>query len=137
MNAQDELIKYRREKAKETLRDAGILLKAGSSYSAVNRIYYAMFYEVVALLLTQELSSVKHSGVRALFNEHFVKTGKADTELGRFYSRMFDFRQKSDYGDFVVFEEDKVKEWLNKAEQFIESLEGIIEKGSGDETQLK
>lgn len=137
MNAKKELIKYRREKAKETLQDAKILFNASRSYSAVNRIYYAMFYEVVALLLTKDLSSTKHSGVRALFNEHFVKTEKVDTELGRFYSRMFDFRQKSDYGDFVVFEEEKVKEWLSKAEQFIERLERIIEKDLEDETQIK
>lgn len=137
MNAKKELIKYRREKANETLQDAKILFNASRLYSAVNRIYYAMFYEVVALLLTKDLSSTKHSGVRALFNEHFVKTEKVDTELGRFYSRMFDFRQKSDYGDFVVFEEEKVKEWLSKAEQFIERLERIIEKDLEDETQIK
>lgn len=127
MNAKNELINYRREKAKETLEDARILFNAGRLYSAVNRIYYALFYEVVALLLTKDLSSAKHSGVRALLNEHFVKTGKVDVELGRFYSNMFDFRQKSDYGDFVVFESEKVKGWLLKAEQFIEGLEKIIE----------
>jgi uncharacterized protein (UPF0332 family) len=34
-----------------------------------------MFYEVLALLHTKNLSSSKHTGVRALFNEHFVKAG--------------------------------------------------------------
>ncbi len=29
---------------------------------------------------------------------------------------MFAFGQKSDYDDFVSFEEGKVKEWLEKAE---------------------
>jgi len=76
MNYKEELITYRRERAKEALEDARILLSAKRYYSAVNRIYYAMFYEVVSLLLTKELSSSKHSGVRAYFNEHFVKTGK-------------------------------------------------------------
>lgn len=37
------------------LDDATILLNAGRLYSAVNRMYYAMFYEVVALLLTKGL----------------------------------------------------------------------------------
>ncbi|MBI4746612.1 MAG: HEPN domain-containing protein [Deltaproteobacteria bacterium] len=105
MNYKEELIAYRRERAKEALEDARILLTAQRYYSAVNRIYYAMFYEVVSLLLTKELSSSKHSGVRAYFNEHFVKTGKVSVDAGRFFSKMFDFRQKSDYGDFVEFEE--------------------------------
>ncbi len=64
----------------------------------------------------------------ALFNEHFVKTGKIPVESGRFYSRMFEFRQKSDYGDFVTFEETKVKEWLAQAEQFLATIEDAIDR---------
>lgn len=76
MKNKDELINYRRKKAKETLEDAKILLKAKRFSSAVNRIYYALFYEVVALLLTRNLSSRKHSGVRALFNVTWGLSGK-------------------------------------------------------------
>jgi len=115
MNSDDALVGYRREKARETLQDGRILLDAGRYSSAVNRVYYAIFYEVTALLLAKGLSSTKHSGIMALFNEHFVKTKKVDIESGRFFSRMFEFRQKSDYADFVRFEADKVKEWFEKA----------------------
>jgi hypothetical protein len=45
-----ELIDYRRNRAKETLRDAKILFDSGSLFSSVNRIYYAMFYQVTALV---------------------------------------------------------------------------------------
>ena len=128
MSHKDELISYRRAKARETLQDAEILFNAKRISSAVNRIYYAIFYEVTALLLTNGMSSAKHSGIRALFNVHFVKPKKVDVEIGRFYSRMFEFRQKIDYGDFVQFEEEKVKEWLAKATQFIEDIEKVIEK---------
>ncbi len=104
-----ELIDYRRDRAKETIEDAKILIGRDRLFSAVNRIYYAMFYEVTALLLTDNLSSSKHSGIRALFNEKFVKTGKVDTEMGRLFSRMFEFREKSDYQDFAEFERIKSK----------------------------
>jgi len=60
------LIRFRRDRAKETLADAGMLLPDGSPASALNRIYNAMFYEVLALLHTQDLASAKHSGARAL-----------------------------------------------------------------------
>jgi len=87
----EELIRYRREKSRETLEDAHILFRAGRLFSALNRLYYALFYEVMALLLTKDLSSARHTGVRALFNEHFVKTGKVKVEAGGFFSRMYDF----------------------------------------------
>ncbi len=124
----EDLIRYRREKSKETLEDAYILFRAGRLFSALNRIYYALFYEVMALLLTKDLSSARHTGVRALFNEHFVRTGKVSVESGRFSSRMYDFRQKGDYADFVQFEEAKIKEWLVLAESFINEVDQVIGK---------
>lgn len=42
----EELIRYRREKARETLEDATILFRSGRLFSALNRIYYALFYNV-------------------------------------------------------------------------------------------
>lgn len=133
MSDKEDLLTYRRSKAKETLQDAEILLNSNRLNSAVNRMYYALFYEVTALLLKNNMSSAKHSGIRALFNENFVKTGKVNVETGRFYSRMFEFRQKSDYADFVQFEEEKVKEWLVKAKEFIEEIERAIEKETAGE----
>ncbi|MCL4385050.1 MAG: HEPN domain-containing protein, partial [Cyanobacteria bacterium] len=127
MEYRQDLIDYRRNKAKETLQDAKILFDAKRTHSTVNRIYYALFYEVTSLLLTKNLSSSKHSGVLSLFNEHFIKIKKVDVELGRFYSTMFEFRQKSDYGDFMEFEEKKIKEWLEKAEKFIQKIEKLID----------
>ena len=124
----NELVDYRRKRAKETLDDAGQLFNLGSLFSAVNRIYYAMFYEVIAILLTKGLSSPKHSGVKSLFNREFVKTGKVSIESGRLFARMFDFRQKGDYEDFVSFEADKVKEWLDDAKLFIKELEDLIDR---------
>ena len=90
-----------------------------------------MFYEVLALLHTKDLSSSKHTGVRALFNEHFVKAGIVPIELGRLFSRMYDFRQKSDYGDFVKIQTEKVGEWFEQAVAFINEIDQIIEASLG------
>jgi len=57
----EDLIRYRRGKSKETLEDAYILFRAGRLFSALNRIYDALFYEVMALLLTKDLSSARHT----------------------------------------------------------------------------
>ncbi|MBE0477816.1 HEPN domain-containing protein [Candidatus Aerophobetes bacterium] len=122
-----DLINYRRKRAKEALADAKSIFEHASLFSTVNRIYYAIFYQVVALLLTKDLTSKKHTGIRSLFNKEFVKTEIIQEELAEFYNRMFEFRQKDDYGDFVEFEKQKVKEWLNKTENFINRIEEVIE----------
>lgn len=59
---------------------------------------------------------------------NFVRSGKVSVEKGKFFSRMFDFRQKGDYAEFVQFEEVKIREWLLLAEGFILELEQVINK---------
>jgi uncharacterized protein (UPF0332 family) len=68
-----KLSQLRLEKADKTLRDAGLLLSAGSHFGSINRSYYAVFYAARALLATKELDSPKHSGVISLFNQHWPK----------------------------------------------------------------
>ena len=64
-----DLVLYRMTRADETLEDARILAKAGRWNACVNRLYYACFYAVSALLVRDGLSSSKHAGVRSLFNQ--------------------------------------------------------------------
>lgn len=93
----------------------------------MNRLYYACFYAVSALLIQQGLSSSKHTGVRSLFNRHYVRMGKVPKELAQIYNDLFERRQESDYIDFVYFEESQVRPWIGQAEQFIEHIASIIE----------
>jgi uncharacterized protein (UPF0332 family) len=44
-----------------------------------------MFLQFSALLLAKGLSSAKHSGVRALFHQNFVKESIISKELGQIY----------------------------------------------------
>ncbi|WP_176237898.1 HEPN domain-containing protein [Candidatus Hakubella thermalkaliphila] len=81
MSVNRDLIRYRLEKARETLEDAELLLSQNRLSSAVNRLYYSLFYGVLALLETKGLASSKHAGVRALFNQHFVKDNIVSKEL--------------------------------------------------------
>ena len=124
----EDIIKYRRERAKETLEEAEIMLDNNKLIAAVNRIYYAIFYEVIALLLTKELSFSKHSGVRSLFNKKFIKPGIISEEYGDFYNRMYGFRQRGDYEYFVEFDYEKVKSWFDNTKDFIDSIEQVIRK---------
>ena len=114
-SGQKDLIKYRFQRAGETLDEAKVMLQTEHLYGASNRIYYACFYAVSALLMTKDLSSSKHAGVMALFNRHFIKEKLLPIEFGKFYSRAFDNRQQSDYGDVVKVEAKQLTEDIDTA----------------------
>lgn len=120
-----DLAKYRLGKAKNTLSYAKSYIDDATLDSTVNRIYYAVFYAVNALLITQGLYSSKHSGVRAIFNREIVNKGLIEKQWGEFFADMFDRRQKGDYKDFVKFEKQDVEEWLKKAEEFINKIDKL------------
>jgi uncharacterized protein (UPF0332 family) len=123
-----ELVSYRLQRARETLADARILADAGRWNPCVNRLYYACFYAVSALLIQEGLSSAKHTGLRSLFNRHFVKTNKVPKDKARIFNDLFERRQEGDYVDFVSFEESQVLPWLPEAEAFVKNLADLIEK---------
>lgn len=83
MNQPDDiqvLVSSRLQQAEDALRE-GQLLRQGKFYKgAVNRFYYAMFYAVLALLITRQLGTSKHSGAISLFDREFVKPGIFDKD---------------------------------------------------------
>ena len=121
-----ESIEYRIERSFQSAEEAKSAIAAGHLFSAENRIYYACFYEVVALLLTRNHSSSKHGGIMGIFNREFVNTGLVDVDLGRFYGRMFEYRQKADFGDPDSFDSGQVEKWLTTASLFVDSLEKLF-----------
>lgn len=127
-----ELVQYRRHRARETLEEARLLAEAGRWHGCVNRLYYACFYAVSAVLLQAGHSSPKHTGVRSLFNRYFVKPGRVDARLGRLFNELFRHRQKSDYADLVAFEAEEVQAWLSQAESLVRELAQV--PGSDDAT---
>lgn len=58
-----EMVRYWWAKAEKSLASARREFQAGSLSFATNRLYYAAFYAVSALLMEQDLSFKKHSGV--------------------------------------------------------------------------
>jgi len=123
---QKDLICYRMDRAGETLREARLMFESDHLYGAANRIYYACFYATTALLLTRNMASPKHSGVIGLFNKHFIKEGFIPVDMGKFYSRMFDNRLESDYGDIVKIEKDDIEADLKKADDFIAKIKIML-----------
>jgi len=120
-------IKYRLKRSHESMQEAEDLLQLGHELGAVNRLYYACFYAVNALLYQHEISNATtHTGVRRMLGLHFIESGKLTREMGRFYSDLFNQRHKGDYDDFIEIERYVVEEMLNTARKFIIVIEGLI-----------
>lgn len=120
------LAQYRLKQAKERLKAAEVLLDSGNYSDSLSRSYYAMFSAARALLATQSLDSRKHSGVIALFNQHFVKAGVVDSNLGCLIAEAKGVREESDYGDYVTFTKEDAKTQLDHAREFIRAIEKVL-----------
>jgi uncharacterized protein (UPF0332 family) len=121
-----KLVHFRLDRAFESLDDAKLLADARRWNPCINRLYYACFYAVSALLAANELSSSKHSGVLSLFNLHFVKSGKIPKDIAETYSDLFDNRQEGDYSDFIRFTEQQVKPQIDKTSIFLKAVADMI-----------
>ena len=122
----NELIKYRIERAYETLADARILAESKRWNSCINRLYYASFYSVNALLLKNNVRTHTHNGCKTKFHGDFIKTSIIDKKFGKLYSDLFDWRQEGDYADFVSFDQETVEPLLEQTEHLIRIVEDLI-----------
>lgn len=118
------LIRYRLERAADTLRDARLLAEGGGTPSSiVNRAYYAMFYAVMALLAHEGLSASRHGQVIALFDRVFVKSGRFPKAMSKALHRAFEWRQTSDYRDFRTPSQEEALEVLRLAQNFVQAVQ--------------
>ena len=47
--------------------------------------------------------------------------------------KLFDNRQKGDYGDLIRFDLNEVRNWYDEAQKFVETIENIVKKEIGRE----
>lgn len=121
------LIEYRLTQAEESLREADVLLQSGMSQrSIMNRLYYAMFYAVLALLQEKEMGTSKHSGAIALFDREYVKSGAFPKDMSKALHRAFELRQKGDYMEEAEVAPSDVAEIRPVAEQFVEYAKAYL-----------
>jgi len=119
----NEYVKYRIEFAHKTYDAAKVLAENGFWNSAVNRLYYALFYAVNGLLVLNEIQTRSHSATKSRFSLLFVKTGKIDKKYGRLLSELFDWRQKGDYENIFDYDHDSVQPLFEPVAEMIEVIE--------------
>lgn len=123
-----ELSRYRIRQSEESLDEATYLLSGQKSpRSIINRAYYAMFYCVLALLIYEEYSSSRHSGILSYFNKRFIKENIFSEAIGRSINKAFDLRQREDYREYSELTYEQVAPFIEDAAVFVNTVKEYLQ----------
>lgn len=114
-------------KSKEALDDAKYALADSRLSVAQNRIYYAIFYSVMALGYLNDFITSKHSQLLGWFNKKFIFESKIfSDELYAIYKTAYENRMKSDYEFTYKPDKELVNKSFEDAHEFVNTVENHI-----------
>ncbi|GHT50441.1 DNA-binding protein [Bacteroidia bacterium] len=120
------VIALRLENAQQTLQEAKLLMDNAYWNAAINRMYYACYYAVSALLIKNGIQAQTHAGVRQMLGLHFVKTNLLSSKNNAFYSDLFAKRHSGDYDVYIYFDKDVTVGLYPQSIEFITAIEKLI-----------
>lgn len=120
------LIKYRLEQAEEAILDVKLLIENERLRAAINRIYYGMFYALLALALAYKFESSKHSQLIGWFNKNFIHKNIIPSKYGRIINKAFNRRTKGDYDAYIQFEKEIVVEMYGEMKDLIREIKTYL-----------
>jgi uncharacterized protein (UPF0332 family) len=94
--------------------------------TAVNRIYYTIFYSLLALAVKYEFETSKQLQLIGWFNKNFIATGKIDAEFGSIARKSYEYRRAADYDAFVNIEYDQVEILLTRMDKFLIRIKELL-----------
>jgi uncharacterized protein (UPF0332 family) len=122
----NDLVKYRLARAFETLDEAKLLATSDHWNAVANRLYYAAFYAVCALLISKDINYKSHNGVKKAFHEHFIKNKLFSIQYGILYNRLFNNRQEGDYIDFQQFSNEEIEPYISETKELVETINAFL-----------
>lgn len=128
---ENDRINYARHRLKtsyETLNAAKVLFENQFYNSSVNRLYYALFYAVNALLVLNKIHTKSHSATKSQFSRYFIKTSKFNKKYGKLLSELYDWRQKGDYDIIYDFKYEDLKPMFQRVLEMITCIDNQIKK---------
>ena len=120
------IVEMELEKAERTFAEQEVLRKAGLWSTLANRLYYALFHAVSALLVSEGHEVGTHKGAVIRFQQYFVKTKLFSVEDGRFYSQMQTMRENADYNCSYDVSEEEILTRVEPARRLIEKIKQYI-----------
>ncbi|HNW52437.1 MAG TPA: HEPN domain-containing protein [Prolixibacteraceae bacterium] len=123
-----DLIQLRLKQAREAIADVDFLIQNDRMILAINRIYYGMFYSLLALAIQYDFKTSKHAQLIGWFNKEFVKNKKIEPRFSKMVQSAFNARSDGDYGVFSEFSKEEVLIRFEEMKEFIVEIENYISK---------
>ncbi len=120
------IVRLEIEKSKNTFAEVIALVNAGLWSGAANRLYYAVFHAVSALLVHDRHQVNTHQGSHALFGLHYIKTGILPAEFGYLYGQLQTMRENSDCNCIYDVKPEELQERIEPFRQMIRAIETLI-----------
>ena len=118
------------EKAINTMAQIPELQRLGYWDNIANRLYYAVFHAVNALLINDGHPVNTHRGVIALFGNYYIRTGLFASEDGRLYSDLQTMRNNSDYNCSYDATQQEIEPMIIPANNLIAKVSNYIRENN-------
>lgn len=103
------------EKSDKNMEQALRVADLGYWDLVANRLYYAVFHAVNAMLMLDGIKTGTHKGSSIQFGKSYVLTGLFSREDGILYGRLQTMREKADYQNIFKLEEEEGRILIDSA----------------------
>lgn len=121
-NERSTIVRMEMDKAHKTFADMEFCAKEQKWEAAANRLYYALFHAVSALLISGGQNVKSHRGIMSLFGQHYVRTGLFTSEDGSLLSELVIMRDNADYNLFFEANEEKITPYIEPTRKLIKKI---------------
>ncbi len=122
------IVELELEKSYRTYDAALIMVDNEHWESAANRLYYALFHAVNALLIHDGHIVNTHKGSHALFGQYYIKTGKLPRLYSSIYQKLETIRDEGDYNWSYNVSFEDIQEKMHPAKEMIDTIAAMVKE---------
>ena len=114
------------ERAVKTIGEMDYLQQGGLWNTMANRLYYAVFHAVCALLIHDRHVVNTHKGSHILFGQYFIKSGIMPKEYGDLYNQLETMRNEGDYNCYYNVKPEQLLDSVPLAKEMIDTIAAMV-----------
>ena len=116
------------EKANSMLLQTGMSIENKMWDLTANRLYYAAFHAVCALLIHNGIHVGTHKGAQVMFNKEFVQKGEMSVADNHLFSRLQQLREEGDYNCYIETTKEEIMPYVESTKEFIVKISNLINR---------
>lgn len=114
------------EKSDKNMEQANRTADMGYWDLVANRLYYAVFHAVNAMLFIDNIKTGTHKGTSIQFGKSYVLTGIFSRHDGTLYGQLQTMREKADYQNVFYLKEEEGRELIASAEDLRKRIRDYV-----------